>query len=193
MTDVTVRSLGEEDWQEFRAIRLAALRDSPDAFVASVDAEEGFEEDFWRLRLRRSTRLVAVRREAEGSTVGQSVGVVSLGQGKDEEGRVAEIFGLWVAPDARGTGVATKLVEASAERARRDGRTHVSYWVGTDNGRAVGLRQRDRLPSHRLPPSDAGHRRARRRRRRGGDRHGPPPRRGPRPTGRPLSDHSGPR
>ncbi len=67
------------------------------------------------------------------------VGVVSLGEGKDEEGRVAEIFGLWVAPAARGTGVATKLVEASADRARRDGRTHVSYWVGTDNGRAVAF------------------------------------------------------
>jgi GNAT superfamily N-acetyltransferase len=139
MTDVTVRSLGEEDWQEFRAIRLAALRDSPDAFVASADDEERFEEDFWRLRLRRSTRLVAVRHEAEGSAVGRPVGVVSLGQGKDDEGRVAEIFGLWVAPDARGTGVATKLVEASADRARRDGRTHVSYWVGTDNGRAVAF------------------------------------------------------
>jgi ribosomal protein S18 acetylase RimI-like enzyme len=138
MTDVTVRSLGEEDWQEFRAIRLAALRDSPDAFVASADAEEGFEEDFWRLRLRRSTRLVAVR-DVEADSAGQPVGVVSLGQGKDDEGRVAEIFGLWVAPDARGTGVATKLVEASADRARRDGRTHVSYWVGTDNGRAVAF------------------------------------------------------
>jgi ribosomal protein S18 acetylase RimI-like enzyme len=138
MTDVTVRPLGEEDWQEFRAIRLAALRDSPDAFAASAEDEEAFDEDFWRLRLRRSTRLVAVQTGEDGSTR-RPVGVVSLGQGKDEEGRVAEIFGLWVAPDARGTGVATKLVEASAERARRDGRTHVSYWVGTDNGRAVAF------------------------------------------------------
>ena len=119
MTDVTVRSLGEEDWQEFRAIRLAALRDSPDAFAASVDAEEGFEEDFWRLRLRRSTRLVAVRREAEGSTVGQSVGVVSLGEGKDEEGRVAEIFGLWVA-----TWVIKDLLSGRSEE-----------WVGTGRQR----------------------------------------------------------
>ena len=89
--------------------------------------------------VRRSTRFVAVRLDSDGKAEGQPVGVVSLGQGKDEEGRVAEIFGLWVAPDARGTGVATKLVEASAERARRDGRTHVSYWVGTDNGRAVAF------------------------------------------------------
>lgn len=139
MTDVIVRSLGEEEWEEFKAIRLAALRDSPDAFVATVDEEEGFDEDFWRLRMRRSVRLVAVPVDGNGNANGEPVGVVSLGQGKDEEGRVAEIFGLWVAPDARGTGVATKLVEASADRARRDGRTHVAYWVGTDNGRAVAF------------------------------------------------------
>jgi len=160
MTEVTVRSLGEDDWREFKAIRLAALRDSPDAFAASAEDEEGFEEDFWRLRVRRSTRLVAVRLDDDSQAEGQAVGVVSLGQGKDEEGRVAEIFGLWVAPEARGTGVATKLVEASAERAKRDGRTHVSYWVGTDNGRAVafasgiGFRPTDFRRPMRVTPGD---------------------------------------
>src|SRR4029450_5444816 len=48
-----------------------------------------------------------------------------------------------------------------------------------------GLRERHRVPPHRLPPSDAGH--LGRRRRRGGDRHGPPARRGPRPSGHPLT------
>ena len=137
MTDVTVRVLGEDDWTAFRAIRLAALGDAPDAFAASVEDEQGYDENFWRLRLRRSARLLA-----EGDLTGSEpirLGVVSLGEGKDDDGRVAEIFGLWVAPAARGTGVATKLVEASAERARQDGRTHVSYWVGTDNGRAVAF------------------------------------------------------
>ncbi|MEP6651167.1 MAG: GNAT family N-acetyltransferase [Lapillicoccus sp.] len=162
MTDVTVRSLGEEDWPEYKAIRLAALRDSPDAFVASAQDEEGLEEDFWRLRMRRSARLVAVRAEGDGDASGKPVGVVSVGQGKDEEGRVAEIFGLWVAPEARGTGVATKLVEASADRARRDGRTHVSYWVGTDNGRAVafasgiGFRPTDFRRPMRVTPGNGG-------------------------------------
>jgi ribosomal protein S18 acetylase RimI-like enzyme len=136
MTDVTVRSLGEEDWEEFKAIRLAALTESPEAFVASVEEERGYDEDFWRLRMRRSARFVA--QQETGSGVEQ-LGVVSLGDGRDEGGRVAEIFGLWVAPKARGTGVATKLVQATAERARRDGRTHVAYWVGTDNGRAVAF------------------------------------------------------
>lgn len=136
MSDVTVRPLGEEDWQQFRTIRLAALTDSPDAFVADLEQERGYTEAFWRERLRRSTRLVAERDQGDDH---EQLGVVSLGQAKDEEGRIGEIFGLWVAPAARGTGVATRLVEASAERARAEGRTHVAYWVGTDNGRAVAF------------------------------------------------------
>ena len=137
MTDVTVRALGEDDWSAFRAIRLAALVDSPDAFAASLEEEESYDEEFWRLRLRRSVRLLAEGGSSDDEPT--RLGVVSLGEGKDEDGRVAEIFGLWVAPPARGTGVATKLVEASAQRARQDGRSHVSYWVGTDNGRAVAF------------------------------------------------------
>ncbi len=132
MSDVTVRPLGEEDWQEFRAIRLEALAESPDAFAAKLAEEEGYDEDFWKLRLHRSTRLVA-------ESGAERVGVVSLGQGKGDAGSAAEIFGLWVRPAARGSGVATRLVEAGAKRARLDGRTHVAYWVGTDNGRAVAF------------------------------------------------------
>lgn len=132
MTDVDVRPLGEEDWQQFRAIRLEALLESPEAFAADAEAEQDYTEDFWRERMQRSTRLVAER-------AGATVGVVSVGEGKGDDGKVAEIFGLWVRPDARGTGVATRLVEAGAARARQDGRTHVAYWVGTDNGRAVAF------------------------------------------------------
>ena len=107
MSDVTVRPLGEDDWEQFRAIRLAALTESPEAFVASAEQEEAFDQDLWRERMRRSTRFVAEQGDAP-------VGVVSLGESGDEEGRVAEIFGLWVHPVARGSGVATKLVEATA-------------------------------------------------------------------------------
>ncbi len=132
MSDVTVRPLGEDDWEQFKAIRLAALTESPEAFVASAEQEQAFDQETWRARMRRSTRFVA--EQGDGP-----VGVVSLGESGDDEGRVAEIFGLWVRPEARGSGVATKLVEACAERARRDGRSHVDYWVGTDNGRAVAF------------------------------------------------------
>ena len=44
MSEITVRALGEDDWQQFRDIRLMALRDSPDAFVATSDQEAALDE-----------------------------------------------------------------------------------------------------------------------------------------------------
>ena len=136
MSDITVRALGEDEWDEYRSVRLSALQESPEAFVATADEERAYEEDFWRMRMRRSQRLVA---ELEGAPVG----VASVGQarhdGERDNEKVAELFGLWVAPAARGTGVATQLVRAGADAARREGRSHLAYWVGADNGRAVAF------------------------------------------------------
>ena len=132
MSEISVRALGEDDWQQYRDIRLTALKESPEAFVATRAQEDALDEQVWRDRMRRSRRLVA---ERDGSTLG----VVSLGQGEADEPSSGELFGLWVAPEARGTGVAWKLVEAGADQARRDGLSHLRYWVDTDNGRAVAF------------------------------------------------------
>jgi len=132
MSDITVRALGEEDWQQYREIRLSALQESPEAFVATRSQEETLDEQAWRERMRRARRLVA---ELDGSPVG----VVSLGQGGPERSCTGELFGLWVAPQGRGSGVAWKLVEAAAALARADGHKNVGYWVGTDNGPAVAF------------------------------------------------------
>lgn len=132
MTDITVRSLGEDDWQDYRSVRLAALRESPEAFAATVDEEEAYDEALWRERMKRSARLVAER-------AGEAVGVVSVGRAKASEGAAAELFGLWVRPEARGSGVATRLVKDSATIATERGETHLVYWVGTENGRAVAF------------------------------------------------------
>lgn len=131
MAEISVRVLGEDDWQEYRAVRLAALEDAPDAFVATHAEETAFDEAAWRARMQRSRRLVA---EVDGN----AVGVASLGDDEDDP-KAAQLFGLWVTPAARGTGVATALVQAGADAALAIGRTQLSYWVGTDNGRAVAF------------------------------------------------------
>jgi GNAT superfamily N-acetyltransferase len=136
MSDISVRVLGEDEWEQYRSVRLNALEESPDAFVASADEERAFDEGLWRQRMVRSQRLVA---EQDGA----AVGVASVGQarheGEKDNEKVAELFGLWVAPTARGTGVATQLVQAGADAAREQGRSHLAYWVGADNGRAVAF------------------------------------------------------
>ena len=134
MTEISIRQLGEDDWQEFQKLRLASLADSPDAFPAGRAEEEAFNEEFWRLRVRRSPRLVA---EVEG----QQIGTISVGVAHDSDNDelMGEVFGLWVEPHHRGTGVATRLVRAAEQVALAQGRRSLAYWVGSDNGRAVAF------------------------------------------------------
>ncbi len=155
MTEITVRPLAEDEWAEFRSVRLAALRESPGAFVASLVDEEQYDEDFWRLRMRRSQRILA-------EVGGDPVGVVSIGGVDGSEDGVAELFGLWVTPALRGKGVAAALVKAGARSAAEAGNTHLNYWVGTDNGRAVafassfGFRPTDERRPVRVENEDDG-------------------------------------
>lgn len=132
MTDFAIRTLGEDDWATYKHARLMALHESPEAFVATLAEEQEMPDADWQARMRRSIRLLAESGEAP-------VGVASVATGAGDEGTQADLFGLWVTPAARGTGVATQLVRSAANAAREQGMTHLSYWVGTDNGRAVAF------------------------------------------------------
>lgn len=139
MSDITVRLLAEEDWEVYRTIRLSALRENPEAFVATFAEEEHLPEAEWRAKMNRSDRLVAERDN-------EVIGVVSLLPGplpksSDEVDHLnaAEVFGLWVTPAARGSGAPELLVDAAAQRARAGDFSHLVYWAGVDNGRAVAF------------------------------------------------------
>jgi len=131
MTEITVRVLDEPDWPLYRKVRLSALEESPDSFTATLAEESDRDEGFWRDRMTRSHRLLAERD-------GQAEGVISLGP-YQAESLAGEAFGLYVFPEARGTGVSWRLVEAAAALARQDGYRQVYYWVGVDNPRAIGF------------------------------------------------------
>jgi len=131
MSKVKVRILTEDEWPEYRELRLAALRESPHAFLDSYDVEVAYEEDRWRSRMRRAARLLATR---DGGSVGiASVGVVGA------DPTVADIFGLWVDPAERHTGVAWALMEAAVDLAARQGLTQLHYWTGNENMRAIAF------------------------------------------------------
>ena len=131
MTEITVRVLEESEWALYRDVRLRALAESPESFTTNLADEADRDEQFWRERITRSHRLLAER-----GSVPQ--GIVSLGQ-YEPDPSAAEVFGLYVIPDARGTGVSWRLVEAAAALAIQQGYVQLYYWVGTDNARAVGF------------------------------------------------------
>jgi ribosomal protein S18 acetylase RimI-like enzyme len=87
-----------------RPLRLRALREDPDAFGSTLEREQDRPDadwDFWV-----SDSLIAF----DGD---EPLGMANLKIDGDE----AQLFGMWVAPQARGQGVARRLCETLIERA----------------------------------------------------------------------------
>lgn len=108
MSKIKVRVLNENGWQDYRAVRLAALQESPQAFLATYAEEVTQPEQYWRDGLLRADRLLAERD-------GAALGVASMDptQGTEES---ADLRDLWVTPEERNTGVASRLVQAGSRR-----------------------------------------------------------------------------
>lgn len=92
--------IGPEDWREFRAVRLASLKDAPGAFGSLHADWVDAAEHRWRARLT-DVPFTVVARSPEGP-----VGVVS----GVESGQAVELISMWVAPGQRGTGLAGRLM-----------------------------------------------------------------------------------
>ncbi len=108
-----------------RDLRLAALRDAPEAFESTVESERLFEEGDW---------LQRIERRAVAFVSGQPVGLVGWSPARTEN-RDTELISMWVQPSVRGTTTAMRLVEFVKDVARsRDG--HLELAVRTDNIRA---------------------------------------------------------
>lgn len=127
-----IRRLAEEDWALLRDLRLTALRDAPGAFWATYAQEVGLDEEAWRTRLR--DRLVFA-----GYHAGEPAGLV--GGYVDGDGE-ANLMMMWVAPAARGSGLAGLLIETVLDWARAAGRPRVLLWVADPNTGARRLYER---------------------------------------------------
>jgi ribosomal protein S18 acetylase RimI-like enzyme len=153
--ELRVEAAGPDRWQQVRDLRLAALRDTPDAFGATLDEEGEQPATWWRSRLAREDAhtLVASVLTPDGLTVG--VGLCVLAPVTDRAGTLG-LFAVWVAPWARGTGAGDALLLAAIERARERGAQELALDVGDHNAAAVALYTRHGfVPSGRrgsLPP-----------------------------------------
>jgi GNAT superfamily N-acetyltransferase len=141
MNAVTIVSPTEEDWQRVRDLRLEMLRDTPIAFLETIETAEANSEDIWRMRANRgrtpdSVQFVAV--DASGRWVGTMSGLVD---GQDVGGPL--LVGVFVSPSARGrdAGVADALLDAVEDWARGQGDT-LTLHVHEDNARAIAFYRR---------------------------------------------------
>jgi ribosomal protein S18 acetylase RimI-like enzyme len=132
-----IRRLTEADVEEYRAVRLRALREHPEAFAASYeeDSQEPIERTVERLRPS-ADRLVF------GAFLdGRLVGITAfVREWRRKLRHRASIAGMYVAPEARGQGIGRALLSAAIAY----GRTlpeleEVTLLVNTINAPAIAL------------------------------------------------------
>ena len=102
-----VREAKSGEWELYRDLRLSALEDSPDAFRTLYAERIDVPEDDWREQYERGVAadgFVTFVAEAD-QAVGMTMAMI-------RDGRL-DIFGMWVAPEARGIGFGRALLEAS--------------------------------------------------------------------------------
>ncbi|MGH1493616.1 MAG: GNAT family N-acetyltransferase [Acidimicrobiales bacterium] len=140
MSDIQVleiQRLTPDQWPVWRTVRHRALEEAPYAF-GSILADwsgDGDTEARWRARLETvPANFIAY---IGGSAVGQSSGV------ETERANCVELLSLWVAPEARGTGVGRGLIDAVRQWGRQEQAQTLILHVKTDNSAAISLYERE--------------------------------------------------
>lgn len=139
-TAFTVRPFKAEEWPAYRAIRLRALADAPDAFGSTLAAEEALAPETWAARLARSTTSGidrALAAEANGMLVG-----LAWAREDAVDSSIVNLFQMWVAPQARGRGVAAALLDEAVRWATGRGAKAVQLGVTCTNAEALRLYER---------------------------------------------------
>jgi ribosomal protein S18 acetylase RimI-like enzyme len=136
-----VRVATDDAWRQVRALRLAALSDTPDVFASTLEEERGRPPSSWRDRLAASdaVTLVVEVEAASGQPLGAGLAVLAPAFERDD---AIGLYAVWVAPWARGVGIADTLVRGAIEVARDRGEPRIALEVGDRNLPAIRLYER---------------------------------------------------
>lgn len=153
--EVTVRRVRADEGPVLKAVRLAALLDSPSAFASSHAAEVHEPDGHWasRASLGAAGRHGVTYFAIAGTSM---VGMVSAYR-PDPVGSSIELVSMWVSPAHRGAGIAAELVRAVLGWANGTGATTVDLWVTRGNEAAVRLYEAvgfERTGEYQPLPSD---------------------------------------
>jgi ribosomal protein S18 acetylase RimI-like enzyme len=127
-----IKLLVPDEWPLLRDIRLAALRDSPHAFLSSYQAEQAFDELRWRAEFDRGEWTVSIQDD-------QPAGIVGCTREPGKPAYECYLEYIWVAPLWRNKGVAHNMLAVVLERLRKSGVRTAYLWVLDGNDAAVRL------------------------------------------------------
>ena len=127
MSAAAVRTIRHDESAALRGLRLRALADAPAAFAATLAAESALDDEHWR-------QLVQEAIAGEQSTIvvavdgGRWVGMAA-GRWFERDRGIAQLWGLFVEPSARGAGTGAALVSAVCDWAAAHGATFVRLGI----------------------------------------------------------------
>jgi len=129
---IQIRRLTPAEALSYREIRLAGLKESPEAFGSTFERESAQPLAWFRDRLRTSQVF-------GGFCVGELLGIAGFAIREGEKERhKGLLWGMYVRPEARGAGVGQQLVEAVIAVARRHVEV-IQLSVVSDNEQALRL------------------------------------------------------
>jgi RimJ/RimL family protein N-acetyltransferase len=137
---VAVRRLRADEWERYREVRLAALRDAPYAFGSTWAEESTRPAERWQQRAAAGAAGVdSAGVIAEALPSGSERRWVGLAGGyRPGEGAAdAELVSMWVAPHVRGHRLAARLARSVIEWAAEPGAALVGLWVSDGNTAAM--------------------------------------------------------
>lgn len=140
---IRIRRFTAREWPAYRALRLRSLADAPEAFGSSFQAEEAWAQELWMARLTaasvsgRDCPLVAESAGPDGA-VTDMLGLLWAKCDAEDAG-IVNLFQMWVAPEARGHGVAATLVDEALAWARSIRAHTVRLGVVCSNQAAIRL------------------------------------------------------
>ena len=139
MTDpaITIRPFTATEWSAWRALRLRALADSPDAFGATLADAQARADETWQALLAQT--VASARHLPLLAEVGkQPAGLAWV----NIEGDTATLYQVWVAPEHRGRGIAQALLARAIGWAREQRVAAVELDVTAGDTPAVRLYKR---------------------------------------------------
>ena len=147
-TALPIRRVRTEDADRLRDARLAALEETPEAFVSRYSEEALKPPEFWVERATQNAsgdRVATFVIERDGRFVGTATGLRLVSSGP------AELVGMWVAPEARRCGLGRQLVETACAWAAATGAQHIEVSVHLPNEPAQTLYERAGFVAVRAP------------------------------------------
>ena len=137
---ISLETIASDDWRRLRRIRLFALRESPEAFLASYLQEKAHPKDWWLAELARGHWHVAVpRRKLVSFSRRKPLSFLGVTRQRDMAAHVRCIEYLWVTPRKRRSGIGLDFISLIVRRLRSEGVRTVILAVLDGNQAAMNL------------------------------------------------------